>query len=188
MYGQVWYSGSTVPDLDEDFQRAVISLCDNLEEDRGGIGEGKEKYDKNIRSNSVYGIGNSDFKTLVFEWTKKANQEADWNFDISDIQDLQLSKYREGEKYSWHFDLQHTNPMRKLTYNVVLNSDFEGGEFQFSWGSPSAPYKKRVRPEPQLNIPGRMVVFPSYYYHRITPVTSGVRYSLTGWVTGDPFK
>ncbi len=96
MYGQVWYSGSTVPDLDEDFQRAVISLCDNLEEDRGGIGEGKGKYDKNIRSNSVYGIGNSDFKTLVFEWTKKANQEADWNFDISDIQDLQLSKYREG--------------------------------------------------------------------------------------------
>ena len=188
MYGQVWYSGSTVPDLDEDFQRAVISLSDNLEEDRGGIGEGKARYDKNIRSNSVYGIGNSDFKTLVFEWTKKANQEADWNFDISDIQDLQLSKYREGEKYSWHYDLQHTNPMRKLTYNVVLNSDFEGGEFQFSWGSPSAPYKKRVKPEPQLNIPGRMVVFPSYYYHRITPVTSGVRCSLTGWVTGDPFK
>ena len=188
MYGQVWYSGSTVPDMDKDFQFAVISLCNNLEKQQGSVGEDDGKLDKNIRSNSIYGVGDPDFKTLVFEWTRKANEEAGWNFDISGIQDLQLSKYSEGEKYSWHFDLQHTNPMRKLTYNVVLNSDFEGGEFQFSWGSPSAPYKKRVKPEPQLNIPGRMVVLPSYYYHRITPVTSGVRYSLTGWVTGEPFK
>mgnify|MGYP003664029801 CR=1 FL=1 len=188
MYGQVWYSGSTVPDMDKDFQFAVISLCNNLEKQQGSVGEDDGKLDKNIRSNSIYGVGDPDFKTLVFEWTRKANEEAGWNFDISGIQDLQLSKYSEGEKYSWHIDLQHTNPMRKLTYNVVLNDDFEGGDFQFSWGSPSAPYKKRVKLEPQLKIPGRMVVFPSYYYHRVTPVTSGVRYSLTGWVTGEPFK
>jgi len=186
MYGEVWYSGSSVPDMQEDFRQAVISLCNNLEEQEGKVNDGERI--ENIRSNSTYTIDHPDFKTLVFEWTKKANEETEWNFHLSGIENLQLSKYGEGEKYSWHMDIQPSDPMRKLTYNVVLNDDFEGGDFQFSWGSPSAPYKKRTRPEPQLKIPGRMVVFPSYYYHRVTPVTSGIRYSLTGWVTGDPFR
>jgi len=32
MYGELWYSGDTVPDMEEDFRKAVMSLCENLEE------------------------------------------------------------------------------------------------------------------------------------------------------------
>ena len=35
---------------------------------------------------------------------------------------------------------------------------------------------------------GSIIVFPSYVYHQVTPVTSGTRYSLVLWSLGQPFK
>ena len=35
---------------------------------------------------------------------------------------------------------------------------------------------------------GTMIVFPSYMWHRVRPVTSGVRKSLVLWIQGPPFK
>ena len=34
---------------------------------------------------------------------------------------------------------------------------------------------------------GSIVVFPSFVYHRVKPVTKGVRYSLVVWNLGNPF-
>ena len=33
-----------------------------------------------------------------------------------------------------------------------------------------------------------LIVFSSYLYHRITPITKGHRYSIVGWVSGPPWK
>lgn len=188
MYGQVWYSGTTVPDMNEDFRRAIMQLAGNLQREGGRIDNGKKDYQ--IRSNSIYPIDSPAFKSLVLGWVEQANDEKEWDFDITGIQNLQLSEYTEGQKYSWHIDMRDAvdENFRKLSFNVVLNDTYEGGDFQFSWGSPSASYRRRVIAVPQLRIPGRMAVFPSYYYHRVTPVTSGTRYSLTGWVTGPSFR
>jgi len=35
---------------------------------------------------------------------------------------------------------------------------------------------------------GSIVVFPSHVWHRVRPVTKGVRYSLVIWNLGYPFK
>ena len=35
---------------------------------------------------------------------------------------------------------------------------------------------------------GSLVVFPSFVWHRVKPVTSGTRYSLVIWNLGRPFK
>ena len=35
---------------------------------------------------------------------------------------------------------------------------------------------------------GRVVAFPSYVLHRITPVTLGVRRSLVAWISGPRFR
>ena len=186
MYGSVWYSGTTVPDIKEDFCQATIKLKDTLGKQEGTVNNGNR--DIQVRSNKNFTIDSPEFKTLVFEWTKKANEEQGWNYDVTGIENLQLSEYNIGDKYSWHLDIRPEDPCRKLSFNVVLNEDNEGGDFQFSWGSPSASYKRRVIAEPQLKLAGRMIVFPSYYYHRVKPVTKGIRYSLTGWITGQPFR
>ena len=35
---------------------------------------------------------------------------------------------------------------------------------------------------------GSIIVFPSFLWHRVKPVTKGVRYSLVVWNLGYPFK
>jgi predicted 2-oxoglutarate/Fe(II)-dependent dioxygenase YbiX len=35
---------------------------------------------------------------------------------------------------------------------------------------------------------GSLIVFPSDMWHRVLPVTKGVRISLVGWCYGYPFK
>ena len=188
MYGNVFSSGEETgtDDFTPEFCQAIIKLADNLEEKEALVSQGKRI--EQIRNNSMFGIDDPNFIQTVLYSVLAANLQQGWNFDIQGVQPLQLSKYTVGEKYSWHMDYDHKEQARKLTFNVVLNDDYEGGDFQFSWGSPSAPYKKRVINEEAMKIPGRIVVFPSYYYHRVTPVTKGVRYSLTGWAWGPPFK
>ena len=34
---------------------------------------------------------------------------------------------------------------------------------------------------------GSIIVFPSFVWHRVKPVTSGTRYSLVAWHLGNPF-
>ena len=43
------------------------------------------------------------------------------------------------------------------------------------------------RPEIVRN-KGTIVVFPSFVWHRVTPVTKGTRYSLVVWNLGLPFR
>ena len=142
----------------------------------------------NVRTNSIFPIEDEDFKKIVLSWIERANIESGWWFDIAGLENLQLSKYSEGEKYSWHYDLIPGNKVRKLTFTVSLNDDYEGGGIQFSWGQPNWKYKKRTIEEPALNTKGKFVIFPSYYFHRVLPVTKGTRYSLTGWAYGPPFR
>ena len=36
---------------------------------------------------------------------------------------------------------------------------------------------------------GKIIVFPSFILHKVTPVTSGTRYMLVGWLRGKiPFQ
>ena len=36
--------------------------------------------------------------------------------------------------------------------------------------------------------PGTLIIFPSFVWHRVKPVTSGTRYSLVVWHLGRPFR
>jgi PKHD-type hydroxylase len=185
MYGEVFYSGEVLPNIKPDFCEAIIQLSNNIGEQESNV---LGNSNGNVRTNSIFPIEDEDFKKIVLSWIERANIESGWWFDITGVENLQLSKYSEGEKYSWHYDLIPGNKVRKLTFTVSLNDDYEGGGFQFSWGQPNWKYKKRTIEEPALNTKGKFVVFPSYYFHRVLPVTKGTRYSLTGWAYGPPFR
>jgi len=86
-----------------------------------------------------------------------------------------------------------TNPdfvgkVRKLSMTINLNKpgEYDGGNLKFDFG-PHASGKRfhecvEIRPQ------GSIIVFPSYVYHQVTPVTRGTRYSLVLWSLGQPFK
>ena len=41
---------------------------------------------------------------------------------------------------------------------------------------------------PEFKFKGSVIVFPSFIFHRVRPVLSGIRYSLVLWSVGAPFK
>ena len=41
---------------------------------------------------------------------------------------------------------------------------------------------KEIRPQ------GSIIIFPSFTYHCVTPITKGTRYSLVLWTLGDAFR
>jgi PKHD-type hydroxylase len=71
-------------------------------------------------------------------------------------------------------------PPRKLSLVLLLTetSQFEGGDLQL--------FTNEIQTPEQLR--GRVIGFPSYMSHRVTPVTKGQRKSLVCWVGGPHFR
>tara|TARA_R100001509_G_scaffold67216_1_gene37346 strand:+ start:131 stop:910 length:780 start_codon:yes stop_codon:yes gene_type:complete len=79
------------------------------------------------------------------------------------------------------------NKVRKLSMTVNLNKpeDYDGGNLKFDFGPHAAG--KRFHEVEEIRPQGSIIVFPSYVYHQVTPVTRGTRYSLVMWTLGRPF-
>jgi PKHD-type hydroxylase len=74
--------------------------------------------------------------------------------------------------------LEYISNIRKISFIILLNDDFEGGELEFQFDEKRLiDFKK-----------GDIIVFQSDIPHRVRPVTSGKRRSLVGWVQGPAYK
>ncbi len=78
--------------------------------------------------------------------------------------------------------------IRKLSVTINLNQpgEYEGGNLKFDFGPHSQG--KRFHEVTEIRPQGSIIVFPSWTYHQVTPVTKGTRYSLVLWSLGLPFK
>ncbi len=78
--------------------------------------------------------------------------------------------------------------VRKLSMTINLNKpgEYEGGNLKFDFGPHASGMRfhecEEIRPQ------GSIIIFPSYIYHQVTPITKGTRYSLVLWALGKPFK
>ncbi|MBK18075.1 MAG: hypothetical protein CMM52_04460 [Rhodospirillaceae bacterium] len=119
----------------------------------------------------------------VFEIVLNLNSTA-WQFDLFESEDFQVAEYTSKGHFDWHLDIasQHPFNLRKLGVTVQLSDgdSYEGGNFETHYG-PELDIAPRDR--------GTIVIFPSFVLHRVAPVTSGSRFSLTAWILGQtPFK
>ncbi len=153
--------------------------------------------EENVRENEIVWIKDQWVYDIIWPYMAKANNIAGWKYDIHSSEDIQISRYKEGDYYSWHKDGKgdhlststEKNPIllgrvRKLSMSILLNDDFEGGDFQFTHYSK----EKCDIHTPELNKAGSIIVFPSDTEHRVKPVTKGIRYSLVAWFLGSPFR
>jgi len=152
---------------------------------------------KEHRSSSISWLKRDDTTEFIYSKVLQLiymeNVNNKWNFDYDAIEDLQFTRYDKSQHYNWHADQTSTayqfvdeelsGKIRKISFSIILNDDFEGGDFQFEVG---APYEEDriITLTPSK---GCAIVFPSFKFHRVTPVTKGVRYSLVGWICGKPF-
>ena len=97
---------------------------------------------------------------------------------------LLYNTYQSKDKdyYNWHFD-NSNSPTHdvKLTLLVNLSTEpYEGGEFQ--------TYIYSETSHPDFDKPGSAIMFKSHLNHRVLPVTSGTRKSLTMFIHGPKFR
>ena len=151
---------------------------------------------------ATVGVGSVDsYRASGVSWLSTADSELDWiyerleplvsqvnddyfKFDLTEILPLQFTTYDETNQghYKPHLDLGRSQPNRKLSFSLQLSDPFshEGGTLQF-------PYNL-VEPEVAPKARGKIIFFPSFMLHEVTPVTKGTRYSLVGWVSGPLFR
>jgi len=81
----------------------------------------------------------------------------------------------------------HVGKIRKISMTLNLNNpgEYDGGNLTFDFGPHAL---KRYHECEEIKPQGSLIVFPSFVYHQVTPVTRGTRYSLVLWTLGQPFK
>tara|TARA_R100001143_G_scaffold24637_1_gene25063 strand:+ start:514 stop:1146 length:633 start_codon:yes stop_codon:yes gene_type:complete len=179
-------------------QSTVDTKKDITESERITGAKNQDDIDKKIRTSDIAWTSEQWIYDAIWPFMEEANKRAGWKYDITGAEGLQITRYKKGGFYCFHRDgkgdhlsaydmpdkeFLHGN-VRKLSMTVLLNDNYEGGEFQF------ATYNKEKCEisVPEVNKIGSIVVFPSYMEHGVSPVTKGTRHSLVAWFLGPPFK
>ena len=153
--------------------------------------------DPKIRKTSINFIKDKDNKVneLAWHFLREANK-LQFNYNLSYFQVVQFAEYKDGGFYNWHQDdsrINNSSEMRKLSLTLVLSdpNTFEGGELQFYNGEKPLQDMGAIKGEQvnkDIQAQGTVIVFDSMDWHRVTPVTKGIRHSVVCWTVGPNFK
>jgi PKHD-type hydroxylase len=167
----------------------IIDDCKKGVEEIGGIltEDGNNAPSNDYRKTNIRWVDNNKLITkLIYGFVHESN-DLFFHYDITNHEQMQFSEYVVGGHYKYHQDTGYvsgkpTSPCRKLSISVLLSDpkDYEGGEFLM--------YDGEFEPLKPLKGQGSVVVFDSRDFHKVEPVTSGIRYSLVMWATGPIFK
>jgi PKHD-type hydroxylase len=210
-----WYFKSA---LTSKFCDEVIKYGLQHQEDlaiTGGYGRDRNLKEKPLKEHEILDLKkkrNSNIVWLNDKWIYKeiqpyiheANKLAGWNFNWDFSEPCQFTKYKLNQYYDWHcdsWDKVYDKPedsnshgkIRKLSMTCQLTdgSEYEGGELQFdcrNYDPHMRDEDKHVLTVKEILPKGSIVVFPSFVWHRVQPVTKGTRYSLVVWNLGYPYK
>ena len=151
------------------------------------------------RNSSIVWMDDSWIYREVIPYVKEANKICGWNFDLTKSESCQFTKYSETQHYTWHQDSWKTpynkpgDPdhglIRKISVTVSLanGDDYDGGDLELDLRDNKDGLSNIVKSE-LARKKGSITVFPSYIWHRVTPVSRGTRYSLVVWNLGNPFR
>ena len=203
-----WYFQSAIPSrICDDIVKYGQQLQDQMAV-TGGNGDRKlnQKEIKDLktkRDSNIVWMNDRWVYREIQPYVHQANANAGWNFEWDFSESCQFTKYKKGQYYDWHcdsWDKPYDKPntpdhgkIRKLSMTCQLTdgSEYSGGELEFDFRN----YDPHMRDESKHRIQckeilpkGSIIVFPSFVWHRVKPVTAGTRYSLVVWHLGKPFR
>jgi len=183
--------------LDDDFIKA------------SHVTDGEKSTDVRTRDSQVRFFNDLELSRTLWSFMNAANYHMGLRYKITGHEYLQFTQYKTGGHYGWHTDgdtchysvrnftakepknLQETvegnlvGTVRKISCSVVLNDDFEGGEFQTRFnvneGEDKGMRVQTIKPQA-----GDVYFFAADQEHRVKPVTKGTRYSVVVWFAGPP--
>lgn len=185
--GVATYSRDNYPNLTFSVEecRTVIGLSEVYYPEKGSVGVGGVGEMSEIRVVDTYNIPLVDDTKWIFDRIARVaslvNNEH-YNFDIMGItHDLQLLHYKTDDNpghYDWHIDMgSQQSATRKISMSVQLSEEEEytGGELVLNNNG------QYVRASKER---GCVTCFPSYFLHKVVPMTSGDRWAIVIWVHG----
>ena len=199
-----WYFKSAIPE----------KICDDIvrygkEQDKEIATTGSNNKNeltkvqlKNIqkkRKSDVVWMSDRWIYNEIQPYIHQANRNAEWNFDWDYSEACQFTEYKVGQYYDWHCD-SYEEPydepnnknahgkLRKLSMTISLTDpdEYEGGDLEFDFRNTDEGSQPRICEEVRQK--GSVIVFPSFVWHRVKPVTKGIRHSLVCWNLGYPFR
>ena len=159
----------------------------------------EEKILKKTRDSNVAWLNDQWIYNEIIPYVNQANKDSGWNFQWDTSEMCQFTKYRLNQYYHWHCDSFHSpyntpndltkhGRIRKLSVTVSLSNpeEYKGGELQFDLYNQKR--KKNIVTCKEILEKGSLVIFPSFVWHQVKPVTKGTRYSLVIWNLGSQFR
>jgi len=182
-----------------DVCNGIVKKCkENILEEASVLNYDKSsRDDPEIRKTSISFIKDKDNEVNELAWNflKEANR-IQFHYDLEYFQAIQFGEYKDGGFYGWHQDqtsIDPSNEIRKLSLSLILSDPdtFSGGELQFYSGDRPMADMGAITAEQVTNdikAQGSVICFDSRDWHRVTPVTKGVRHSVVCWCVGPNFK
>ncbi len=178
-----WYKNAF---SDDELQR-IEKMTNEIPFVDAQTGEGEASGKTNYRKSRIKWCPQNKEWGWVYEklhdYIVQAN-DIMWKFDLSTMnEEIQYTEYYGNNEggYEWHMDCGiEIQSQRKVSVTVQLSdsNEYEGGDLQFNIGREMTAHREK----------GAAIIFPSFYLHRVTPVTSGTRKSFVLWVGGEPYK
>lgn len=183
---ELWPQG-----LSSDYCDALVARAQQLPAAEAPVNYGTETRDSpQVRRSITRWFAAADgqdpaLANDIMFFARKANRNS-FGFELTEPFGIQFAEYHGTDSggFDWHQDVNWLDPApssRKLSFVAQLSdpNSYEGGDFEFN----SLP-----SPGPEFRNKGAVLVFPSFLYHRVAPVTSGVRHSLVSWVEGPNWR
>ena len=205
-----WFFESVLPNK---FCDEVVKLAKQRKLNLGNIGKytdlkrklnKKEIKDlKKKRNSNIVFMNDKFLYDEICPYITIANSAAKWNFDWDWCESIQFTEYKKGQHYGWHCDslpepsnstdINFKGKIRKLSCIISLSdaSDYKGGLLEFDprdYDPTTEKTSNKILKCKHLQKRGSIVVFPSHVWHRVKPITQGIRHSLVIWCLGYPFK
>ena len=201
-----WYFKSVVPPrICDDIIKHGLSKSERMAR-TGGYGDKELTRDqikdmKRKRNSDLVWMNDRWIYNELQPYVHLANKKAGWNFNWERSESCQFTKYKLNQYYDWHCDSgsmpyekgNDKGMIRKLSMTCQLTdgSEYEGGELEFDFRQYDPHMRdesKHLQKAKEILPKGSIIVFPSFVWHRVKPVTKGTRYSLVMWSTGYPYK
>lgn len=171
--------------LSSDMCDEIVECAKKIELFESKVSRNNEYNPNHRRSNICFIPKNNEDFSEIYPYINKLMHDANaecFGINLIRMQNIQFSEYSSDNEghFDYHMDTffdKGSLYQRKLTLCLQLTdpNDYEGGNFEFS----NLHFN-----QDELRKKGTILVFPSFLFHRVTPVTKGVRHSLVTWYEG----
>ena len=211
-YQSIWYYTGLPKDIVNILDDYVSEKFDSEMKDSELIGRHKDKNKRN--SENAWINTNHWIAGFLWHYVNKANRE-NFLYDLTNIdgENLQYTKYSEGQYYNWHNDAGISNYYKPQYVGNSGNFDDDPNNLQTTdFLKASCELVRKLSFTLQLSDPdeyeggnvqlideagrsyiaprqrGTIILFDSRTQHRVIKVKKGVRKSIVGWVLGPRWK